>query len=166
MAVDDTCSSTHVVDFNPPSCSDPPTGCSGGQGGGTLTGQMIAAKLNVALSEDGATPAGFGDFILPACLCTSKCPAGRKLNESAQQQQGEAVGVEDGLTTVNDLLALADQALSRDCSSVGTCTNTDGTAFAPPDPIRISTIENSLRAVNECFDGGASVIACSPTACP
>jgi hypothetical protein len=149
-----------------------------GQGGGTLTGEALAAKLNVALSEAGATLPGLGDFIIPPCLCTNttaavspSCSAGRKIDNTNQQVQGAAAGLEDGLTTVSDLIAFADQALGSDCSGSGICTSTCGTAFAPPDPVRIGEMAWALQSINECFSGTApggaapSVITC-PGACP
>jgi hypothetical protein len=132
---------------------------SNGQGGGTLTGQTIAAKLNVALSRLNATGPGLGDFVLPQCLCTNTTAygdcgtAGRWIDNSNQQLQGRAAGLEDGLTTVDDLIAQADEALGSDCNRSGVCSSTCSTAFAPPDPIRIGEIEWTLKAVNECFSG-------------
>jgi hypothetical protein len=162
-------------------CGTGDTQCSGGQGGGTLTGQALAAKLNVALSAGGVTQAGLGDFVLPACLCTNStafatqptldCRVGRKIDNTAQQIQGAAAGLEDGMTTVDDLIAQADEALGSDCNRSGVCASTCGTAFAPPDPIRIGELEWTLQSVNECFsgtdaDGNApAVIPCPPGAC-
>jgi len=128
-----------------------------GQGGGALTGQTITAKLNVLNDPS------LGDFIVPACLCTAKCPhlpgggACRRINNTNQQNQGGGGGLEDGNTTVNDLIAFADQALSADCGRGGSCTQTCSTAFAPPDPVRIGEITWALQAINECFAGGAAL---------
>ena len=69
-------------------------------------------------------------------------------------------GVADGLTTVAGLIALADQALSVPRCRFGTCAGTSLTAIFPPDPIRMSDIQNALDAVNECFKGCASLIPC------
>ncbi len=155
MEITDTCG--NVVDAKT-SCGTGDTQCSGGQGGGTLTGQAIAAKLNVALSDDGVTLAGLGNFVLPTCLCTdtkafADCQVGRRINNTAQQQQGKWAGLEDGITTVNDVIAFADQALGSDCNRSGVCTSTCSTAFAPPDPIRIGEMAWTLQSVNECFSG-------------
>jgi hypothetical protein len=150
----DACNNPPIVDFVPVG-----DGSSGGQGGGTLAGEVIAAKLNVALSKLGATPAGLGSFVLPALLCTTNCPFGRETDPIKMDFQKKTAGIADGLTSVDDLLALADQGLSQPCH-VGTCARADKNAFAPPDPIRLSAIAAALAAVNECFEGGASIVPC------
>jgi hypothetical protein len=136
-----------------------------GQGAGTLAGQAIAARLNVANNP------ALGDMVIPPCLCTDLCPYSgtsnptgggcRRINNTTQQNQGGGGGLEDGITTVNDLLDFADQALSADCSRGGSCTQTCGTAFAPPDPVRIGEMSWALQAINECFaaPGGATLDA-------
>ncbi len=178
MSVTDTCSNVGAaIPYNPnpgsSQCLDP-TGCSGGQGSGTLAGETIAAKLNVQLSTLGAFGAdrtGLGDFILPVPVCTgsncvanlctaTNCPTGRSLDTTGMMWQGLAAGIENGQMTVNDLIAMADQILSADCGSAGSCTNTCGTAFAPPDPIRVCDVAGALDAVNGCFHGGDTLIPC------
>src|SRR5262249_33692597 len=46
---------------------------SGGQGGGTLTGETIALRLNIALSDGGATQPGLRNFVLPTEECEGIC---------------------------------------------------------------------------------------------
>jgi len=43
-----------------------------------------------------------------------------------------------------------------------TCANADQAAFAPPNPTSRSTVAHALNAINECFAGGATVVACPP----
>jgi hypothetical protein len=149
------CANPPILDFVPDG-----DGSSGGLGSGALLGEVIAARLNVALSELGATAAGLGDFVLPTRLCTTLCPKGRIVNPNPMVFQTGAVGVADGQTTVAGLLAFADQAISvRQCRP-GTCTETNGKAVLPPNPIRLSDVENALRAVNECSRGCAALTAC------
>lgn len=149
-------------------CANPPIldfvaggdGASGGLGGGALVGEVIAAKLNVALSARGLTPAGLADFVLPPRLCTTRCPEGRVVDPNPMKFQTGAVGVADGLTTVASLLAYADHTLSVTHCRPGTCTETNGKAVLPPNPIRLSDIQNALQVVNECFSGCATVVPC------
>jgi len=148
------CAKPPLIDFVPTG-----DGSSGGQGGGTLTGQTIAAKLNVALSRLGVTPRGLGTLLLPETLCTTKCPRGREIDPITMTHQASAAGIADGFTSVDDLVALADQALSQGCRT-GTCDRTDRNAFVPPDPIRLSSIATALAAVNECFQGCATIVPC------
>jgi hypothetical protein len=151
----DACRNPPIVDFAPDG-----DGSSGGLGGGALVGEVIAAKLNVALSDHGTTPPGLASFVLPTRLCTTNCPRGRVVNPNPMKFQTGAVGVADGQTTVAGLLAFADQALSVTHCRAGTCTETNDKAVLPPNPIRLSDIENALRAVNECFQGCATLIPC------
>jgi hypothetical protein len=124
------CSNPPILDFNPSG-----NGSSGGQGGGTLTGHAIVAKLAVALSDIGATPPGLGSFVLPSELCTTK---GTFTIDPA---------IANGVTTVSDLLVMADQALR------------DPTSFNTP-PITRSDINTALSAINLGFDACASVVPC------
>ena len=167
-----------------PPATTPDPHCSGGQGAGTLAGQVVAAKLNVLMSEftnllkpptNVAQPPpfplpGLGDFVIPSCICTDSdfdnsndqpgtpsCSDGRFVDLTNQLQQGPFAGLEDGLTTVNGLIAFADSALASDCNGNGICTNTCGTAFAPDDPVRIGEMEWALQAINECFSGRSQV---------
>jgi hypothetical protein len=125
-------------------CSNPPildfdssgNGSSGGQGGGTLTGQTVSAKLNVALSDLAATPTGLRNFVLPAQLCTT--------NGTFTIDPDLA----DGIATVADLLVLADQALRNPL------------AFNQNDPITRSDITDALDAINKGFDNCATVVTC------
>ena len=149
------CGNPPILDFIPSG-----DGASGGQGGGGLTGQVITASVNVALSNLGATPVGLANFLLPRRLCTTKCPAGRDIDPTTMERQAAAVGIADGLTSVGDLLALANQALSSHCAR-GTCDDTARSAFAPPNPIRIGSIEVALGSIAECFAGCATVIPCA-----
>jgi hypothetical protein len=169
---------------------------SGGQGAGTLAGQVVTAELNVRLSElitlgksqsppvswplrptngspapisaDGTTVGveGVGDFVIPQCICTDSdfgddipnnpdsCRNGRWINLTQELIQGPYGGLENGLTTVNDLIAFANVALSSSCSQSGHCGESAcSTAFFPDDPIRVGEMEYALRAVNECFSG-------------
>ncbi len=82
----DACASPPIVDFDPAG-----DGASGGQGAGSLAGDLIAAKLNVALSEFEATPPGFAGFILPERLCTTRCPDGREIDPNDMEFQTGAV---------------------------------------------------------------------------
>ena len=134
---------------------------SGGLGGGDLAGETIAAKLNVALSRAGATPAGLENFLLPEHLCTTMCPGGRELDPNVMKFQKSTAGVADSFNTLGDLIAIADQALAVTCAP-RTCANVDQAAFAPPNPTSRSTIAHALNTINECFAGGATVIACPP----
>jgi hypothetical protein len=122
-------------------CSNPPildfdssgNGSSGGQGGGTLTGQSIAAKLNVALSDLGATPTGLRNFVLPTTLCTTNGTF------------SISPAIANGVRTVADLIVLADQALRNP------------SAFNTNDPITRSDVNDALNAINVGFDGCATV---------
>lgn len=151
----DACGTPPILDFAPAG-----DGASGGQGGGAFVGEVIAAKLNVALADRGITEPGLAELVLPTRLCTTKCPSGRVVNPNPMIFQTGAVGVADGLSTVGGLLALADQALSVTHCRPGTCSSTDATAIFPPNPIRMSDIQNALRVVNECFQGGATLFPC------
>jgi hypothetical protein len=153
MVIDD-CASPPIADFDPSG-----DGSSGGQGGGRLAGELIAAKLNVALSERGETPPGLGDLVLPRRLCTTVCPDGRELDPNPMEQQIGAVGVADGLTTVADLLAFADQALGSTCAP-RTCAPQDQAAAFPPNPVTREGFANALAVINECFAGCATIIPC------
>jgi hypothetical protein len=153
----DVCATPPIVDFDPMG-----DGVSGGQGGGTLTGELLAAKLNVALSDRGVTPPGLGALVLPRRLCTTVCPEGRELDPNTMEQQIGAVGVADGLTTVADLLALADQALGSKCAP-RTCAPQDQAAAFPPNPVTRDGFLNALAVVNECFAGCASIVPCPPS---
>jgi hypothetical protein len=97
-----------------------------------------------------------GNSQCPGGTCPAAQGGGRVIDNSSQQQQGAAAGLEDGLTTVNDLIAQTDEALSADCTRSGVCSDTCGTAFTAPDPIRIGEMELALQAINECFDSGAN----------
>jgi hypothetical protein len=122
------CSNPPILDFNPSG-----NGSSGGQGGGTLTGQTIVAKLAVALSALEATPPGLATFVLPPQLCTT---AGTFTISPA---------LANGVRTVSDLLLMADQALR------------DPNAFTGSQR---SDLTNALEAVNQGFDECQSVLAC------
>jgi len=98
----DGCPTDTVVD----ACAAPPildldagSEASGGLGGGDLVGETIAAKLNVALSRAGATPAGLENFLLPERLCTTVCPDGRELDPSQMKFQKSTAGVADSFNT-------------------------------------------------------------------
>jgi len=151
----DACANPPILDFVPDG-----DGSSGGQGGGELVGEAVAAKLNVALSDLGVTPRGLAGFRLPTRLCTTKCPRGREINPNPMKVQTGAVGVSDGLTTLGGLLNLTDQALGVPRCRFGTCSGTSLTAIFPPNPIRMSDIQNALEVVNECFRGCATLIPC------
>jgi cysteine-rich repeat protein len=129
----DACSNPPILDFDSSG-----NGSSGGQGGGTLTGQTIAAKLNVALSDLNVPgiPTGLRNFVLPQQLCTT--------NGTFPIDPDVA----DGITTVADLLTLADQALRNSL------------AFNQNDPITRSDIAAALDAINRGFDNCASVVTC------
>ena len=130
------CSGDMLIDActNPP-ILDPNGGftASGGQGGGALTGELIALKLSVALSAIGATPPGLQNVVLvsPFCVIAGAVPAFFPLSP--------AIG--DGVHTVGDLIALADQALH------------DPTSFGPSDPITRDDLVTALQTVNAAFDG-------------
>jgi len=126
----DACSTPPILDFNPSG-----NGSSGGQGGGTLTGHTIVAKLAVALSAIGATPPGLGSFVLPTRLCTTR---GTFATNPA---------IANGVLTVADLLVMADQALR------------DPSAFTGP-PITRSDIDTALSAINLGFDQCGTVVPC------
>jgi hypothetical protein len=81
----------------------------------------------------------------------------RLINNSNQQNQGGGGGIEDGITTVRDLIDFADQALSAGCERGGSCIQTCSTAFAPPDPVRIGEMAWALQAINECFANGGTL---------
>jgi hypothetical protein len=125
------CNNPPILDFNPSG-----NGNSGGQGGGTLTGQAIALKLNLALSALGATPSNLDQLVLPTKLCTTN---GTFTIDPA---------VADGVTTVGDLSVLADQALR------------DPTSFNTPTGITRSKLTNAMDAINSGFDGCATVVPC------
>jgi hypothetical protein len=155
----DACGNPPILDFDPAG-----DGSSGGQGGGGLTGEAIAAKLNVAMSDRGMTPPGLANFLLPNILCTTACPSGREVDPTVMDIQLAMIALADGMTSVADLLALTDQALSSPCR-LGTCTQTnnfagDGHAFSPPDPTRLIGLQNALQVINECFAGCATVTPC------
>lgn len=150
----DACATPPIVDFD--AMGD---GSSGGQGSGVLAGELLAAKLNVALSERGATPPGLADLVLPTRLCTTVCPAGRELDPNPMEQQIGAVGVADGLTTVADLLAFADQGLGSTCAP-RTCAPQGPAAAFPPNPVTRAGFANALAVINECFAGCAEIIPC------
>lgn len=144
----DACTSPPILDFD--GSGD---GSSGGQGAGTLLGELVAAKLNVALSP------GLGELVIPEMLCTTACPDGRELDPSKMGQQAAAAGIADGINTVADLLAIADQALGSPCTG-RTCATTRQAAFAPPNPIARSSITTALQVLSECFAGCADVVPC------
>ena len=125
------CSNPPIRDFNPSG-----NGSSGGQGGGTLTGQAIALKINLKLSALGATPSGLGGLVLPTTLCTTN---GTFTIDT---------GVADGITTVADLAVFADQALR------------DPTSFMPADPVTRSKLTAAMDAINNGFDTCATMIPC------
>ncbi len=151
----DACSNPPILDL------DPSGDASGGLGGGELTGEVIAAKLNVALGRAGAFPPGLENFLLPTKLCTTRCPEGRELDPNPMKFQKSTAGAADGLNTLGDLIAIADQALAVECAP-RTCANVDQAAFAPPNPTSRSTLAHALHAINECFAGCATVIPCAP----
>lgn len=124
------CSNPPILDFN-----NTGNGSSGGQGGGTLTGQTIVLKLAVALSNIGAAPPGLGSFVLPTHLCTT-------LGTFTIDPD-----IANGVTTVSDLLVIADQALR------------DASLYNSP-PITRSDINTALAAVNLGFDACGSVVPC------
>jgi cysteine-rich repeat protein len=151
--VADACTAPPILDLN--------GDASGGLGGGDLTGETIAARLNVALSNAGALPGGLENFLLPERLCTTVCPDGRELDPNQMKFQKSTAGIADSLNTLGDLLRIADQALAVTCAP-RTCATADQAAFAPPNPTSRSTISHALNAINECFENGATVIPCPP----
>jgi hypothetical protein len=120
---------------------DPSTSGSGGDGGGTLSGQAVALSLSIALSNGIANPAGLHDQLLPSGpFCTTK-------GQFAFDQC-----ILDNAGTVGDLLNLANQALS----------GVPLTALDNPlDPcLTYSEIESALDTVNMAFDECASEEPC------
>ena len=117
---------------------------SGGSGAGTLAGQTLTLKLNVALSDSGANPTGFGNYQLSPSFCTCEDgggPAGPfTIPASILLTQ----------TTVDNLLLLADQALA-------------GANLTTIDPsLTYSDITSALDALNRGFDECRTVCDCAP----
>ncbi len=128
---------------NPP-ILDPDLGftSSGGQGGGRLTGDAIALRLSVALSDLGVTPGGLRSWPLVSQFCT--------LDSNFMFNYWDVdPDIADGSRTVADLLTLADQALR------------DPLAFPSGDPITREEIANALEAVSNGFGNCRSM--CSPS---
>ncbi len=123
---------------------DPSGTGSGGAGGGVLAGQTLALKLSVALSNLGAKPTGFGNWQLPGSFCTCDGIGGRTGPFTVSQC------ILDNALTVNDLIALADQALR-------------GIPLSQYDPcLGYSVITAALDALNRGFDECRTVCSCTP----
>jgi hypothetical protein len=125
----------------PAAVPDPTPSGSGGDGGGTLSGQTVALSLSITLSGIGANPTGLHDQLLPAGpFCTTK-------GKFAFDQC-----ILDNAGNVGDLLNLANQALA----------GIDFTLFQNPlDPcLTFSEIESALDTVNMAFDGCQSIEPC------
>lgn len=132
-----------VVIDDPGDVPDPSGTGSGGAGAGVLAGQTLALKLSVSLSNLGAKPTGFGSYQLPASLCT--CDGADRVGPYAISQC-----VLDNALTVNDLIALADQALR-------------GAPLNLIDPcLTYSDITAALDALNKGFDECRTVCSCTP----
>ncbi|MBI3770198.1 MAG: hypothetical protein HY271_17130 [Deltaproteobacteria bacterium] len=129
-----------VVINVPGDVPDPSGSGSFGDGGGVLTGQTLALKLSVALSNIGFNPPGLDSFPLPASLCT--CDGG------TQGPFTISACILANASTVGDLLLLADQTLAGiDLSLIDPC-------------LSYSEINAALDALNEGFDECRTVCSC------
>ena len=133
-------------------CSNPPIldpdggfTSSGGQGGGTLTGETIALRLNIELSDAGATQPGLRNFVLPTIECEGICV----MVDAAPTYFPIDCNIANGTRTVGDLLVMADQALR------------DPTSFQPPSTITRTNLTEALHSVNTAFQGCRGT--CSPS---
>ena len=127
----DTCTNPPILD---------PLGgftSSGGQGTGTLGGEAIALKLNLALSDMGVTKPGLRDLVLPNLQCAGICV----MENSVPTYYPISCDLADGVRTVADLVTLADQAL-RDPGS-----------FEDSDPISLQELNEAISSVNDAFEG-------------
>jgi cysteine-rich repeat protein len=143
-----SCGGDMLIDMctNPP-ILDPDGGftASGGQGGGTLTGETIALRLNIRLSDMGATQVGLRNFVLPTVECEGICV----MVGTAPTYFPIDCNIANGTRTVGDLLVMADQALR------------DPTSFIPPSLITRTNLVEALHSVNTAFQGCRGT--CSPS---
>lgn len=123
---------------------DPNGGGSNGDGAGTLAGQALAMTLNVALSNLGANPPGLGTFVLTPSFCTCDGNGGIAGPFTISQC------ILDNAVTVNNLLALANQALR-------------GIPLSGIDPcLTYSDITSALDALNVGYDECRTTCSCTP----
>ena len=123
---------------------DPNGSGSLGDGAGTLAGQTLAMTLNLALSNLGAKPTGLGNFVLTPSFCT--CDA----NGGVSGQYTISPCILDNAATVNNLLALANQALRGiNLSGIDSCLDFSG-------------INSALDALNNGFDECRTLCSCTP----
>ncbi len=133
-----------VVINGPGDVPDPSGSGSGGDGAGVLAGQALALKLSVALSNLGANPPGFGNYVLQSSFCTCDGQGGVGGPFAISQC------ILDNAVTVSNLQSLADQALR-------------GINLASIDPcLTFSAINSALDALNNGFDECRTGCACTP----
>jgi len=127
---------------------DPNGSGSNGDGAGTLAGQTLAMTLNIALSSAGANPPGLGSLILTPSFCT--CDGGTAGPFTIPQC------VLDNAATVNNLLALANQALRGiNLAATYACST-------PGQFLTYSDITAALDALNNGFDACRTICSCGP----
>ena len=122
---------------------DPSGTGSGGDGAGVLAGQTLAMTLSLSLSDLGANPTGLGNHQLTGSFCTCDGNGGKTGPWVISQC------ILDNVGTVDDLVALANQALR-------------GIPLGSLDPcLTYSGISSALDALNQGFDQCRTVCSCN-----
>jgi hypothetical protein len=135
--------------------SDPNLGGTGGQGGGSLTGQAFSTTIADCLGSSGAfavTSTGLGGFVLPTTgtlLCTQRSGEDKHL-ETGDDNVCQAFAFPACLSgkTIAEALACANEQLGTGSNSCGCGKSELGAAMGD---------------INGAFDNCATVIACPTT---